>query len=88
LGTQAIRADQEICLVADWGHTPRQSDGKTLFAIRKVEDCRTERQFDAALPAKGVEQRALQIGTVNDQICCAPATLGGIQRHSHKFSVI
>ena len=88
LGAQTIGADQEIGLVAGLGYTTRQSDGKTPPVIRKVEDGRAERQFDARLAADGVEQRALQIGAMNDQICRAPAAFGAVQRHSHKFGVI
>ena len=88
MGAQAVRADQEIGFVAGLGLAARQSDRKTIPVIRKVEDCRAERQFDARSLVNGVDERALQIRAMNDQIRSAPAAFGVIQRHSHKFSVI
>src|SRR5271168_4885196 len=88
LGAQTVGADQEVGLIAGVGYTTGQSDGKTLPVICKIEDGRAQRQFDGRLAADGVDERALQISAMNDQICCAPATFRAVQRHSHKFSAI
>ena len=88
LGAQTVSPDQEIGLVADLGAAASQSDRNTASFSSNVVDGGSERQFDARLLMNGVEQRALQIGAMNDQICGAPAAFGAVQRHSHKFSVI
>ena len=87
-GAQAIGADQQIGLVASLGPVTRQRDRKTTSMIGKVEDCRAKRQFDARVAANGVEQRPVQISAMNDEVRRAPAGLGVIERHSHKFAII
>ena len=57
-------------------------------SISKPTTCRAERQFDARLLVNRVDERALQIGAMNNQIRRAPAAFGALQRHPHKFSVI
>lgn len=65
-GAQTVSSDQEIGLVADLGAAASQSDRNTASFSSNVVDGGSERQFDARLFMNRFEQRALQIGPMND----------------------
>ena len=88
VGAQTVRPDQEIGFVADLCLAAHQSDRNETPINLKADDLRAERQFDARLLVNRVDECALQIRAMNNQIRRAPAAFGALQRHPHKFSVI
>jgi hypothetical protein len=88
LGAQTVRSHQEIGFVADLDPPARQFNREESPINLKANNLRAEGQLDARSIANGIDERALQIGAMNNQIRSAPAAFGVLQRHPHKFSVI